>query len=258
MESSAQNIDNIEQMRLDFISTVSHELRTPLTSIRGFADTLIASHGQLSEQQQLKFLNIIKDQSNRLINLVENLLAASSQSCGEEIYVFKPVKISNVLEKTISLIMQKYPRKNISINLSKSMPEVLADSEKLEQILLNLIENACKYSFENSDVEIYVKHCDGEKVSIQIANYGVTIEDEYKEKIFQKFSRLDNPMTRLTQGSGMGLYLAKRMTEKMNGEIHVQSENERTVFSLVLPVATTESVAQVKLKKLPKRGGKYD
>ena len=94
MENSANNIDNIEQMRLDFISTVSHELRTPLTSIRGFADTLINSYGQLSKEQQLKFLNIIKDQSNRLINLVENLLAASAQSFGEEIYVFKASKFA--------------------------------------------------------------------------------------------------------------------------------------------------------------------
>ncbi len=258
MENSANNIDNIEQMRLDFISTVSHELRTPLTSIRGFADTLINSYGQLSKEQQLKFLNIIKDQSNRLINLVENLLAASAQSFGEEIYVFKAVKVSSVIDKTLNLIKQKYPRKNIILKFCENPSEILADPEKLEQILLNIIENACKYSFENSDIEIKVNHYGLEKVLIEVANEGITIEDSDKAKIFQKFSRLDNPMTRLTQGSGMGLFIASHMTEKMNGEIKVQSENEHTIFLLIFPAATAENVAKIKMSDDEIRGGKDD
>jgi len=258
MENSAQNSNNLEQMRLDFISTVSHELRTPLTSIRGFADTLIASHSQLSEEQQLKFLNIIKDQSNRLINLVENLLSASARSYGEEIYVLKSVKISKVIERTLSIIKQKYPRKNIVLKICDNPSDVLADEDKLEQILINIVENACKYSFENSDVEISVNHSGTDKVEIKVANDGITIEEADKKKIFQKFSRLDNPMTRLTQGSGMGLYIAEHMTAKMNGEIQVQSENEHTVFSLVFPAATAENVAQNSLQESNKRGMSND
>lgn len=257
MENLSEN-NNLEQMRLDFISTVSHELRTPLTSIRGFADTLISSHGQLSEEQQLKFLNIIKDQSNRLINLVENLLSASAQSYGEEIYVLKPVNVKSVIDKTLSLIKQKYPRKNINLKFCENPAEVLADPEKLEQILINLVENACKYSFENSDVEIFVNHSGAEKLSIQVANNGITIADADKKKIFQKFSRLDNPMTRLTQGSGMGLFIAKHMTEKMNGEISVESKDEHTVFTLLLPAATAENVARNRIDMNKKRGSKHD
>lgn len=249
MDELSEKQNNLEQMRLDFISTVSHELRTPLTSIRGFADTLISSRGKLSEEQQLKFLNIIKEQSNRLINLVENLLAASVQSAGEEIYVLKPVEIFSAIEKTLSMVKQKYPRKTVVLKSCKNLPEILADDEKLEQILLNIIENACKYSFENSEIVISVEDLGTDKVSIAVANDGVTIEPADKKKIFQKFSRLDNPMTRLTQGSGMGLYLASHMIERMNGEIRVESENEHTVFTLIFPIATTEKMAQHKLSK---------
>ena len=127
-----------------------------------------------------------------------------------------------------------------------------------KQILLNIIENACKYSFENSDIEIKVNHYGLEKVLIEVANEGITIKDDDKAKIFQKFSRLDNPMTRLTQGSGMGLYIASHMTEKMNGEIKVESKNEHTVFSLIFPAATPENIAKSKMSDNFTRGGKDD
>ena len=243
MDDSKQNFD---KLKLDFIATVSHELRTPLTSIRGFTETLISSRDKLTDEQQLKFLNIIKDQSNRLINLVENLLSASAQASSEEIYVLKPTNVLNSVENTISIVKQKYLRKDFSVELNKTLQDILVDSEKFQQILLNLVENACKYSFENSIILINATEKNG-KVVINIENDGTTIEDSDKSKIFEKFARLDTPMTRLTQGSGMGLYLAKYMTEKMNGEISVYSEKEHTIFSLMFPVATPESVIKNKL-----------
>ena len=249
MDDSKQNFD---KLKLDFIATVSHELRTPLTSIRGFTETLISSRDKLTDEQQLKFLNIIKDQSNRLINLVENLLSASAQASSEEIYVLKPTNVLNSVENTISIVKQKYPRKDFSVELNKTLQDILVDSEKFQQILLNLVENACKYSFENSIILINATEKNG-KVVINIENDGTTIEDSDKSKIFEKFARLDTPMTRLTQGSGMGLYLAKYMTEKMNGEISVYSEKEHTIFSLMFPVATPESVIKNKLSA-EKRG----
>ena len=239
---------DLNQLQSDFISTVSHELRTPLTSIRGFADTLISSRDKLTDEQQIKFLNIIKDQSNRLINLVENLLSASAKASSEEIYVLKQVNVTESVEKIISLIKQKYPGKDIQNTISHNITDVLADKDKFEQILLNIIENACKYSFENSTVEISAKENAKNEVEIFIANNGITIEAKDKSKIFEKFSRLDNPMTRLTQGSGMGLYLSLNMAEKMNGNISFTSENEHTVFTLTLPSATAENIAQNKLK----------
>lgn len=244
MENSPENFD---KLRLDFISTVSHELRTPLTSIRGFAETLISSRDKLSDEQQIKFLNIIKEQSNRLINLVENLLSASAQADAEEIYVFKPVVIRCAVEKTISILQQKYARKEFDLNIPKSVPEVLVDEEKFEQILLNIIENACKYSFENTNVSVNATVVQENVVCLDIINEGETIAAKDYSRIFEKFVRLDNPMTGKAQGSGMGLYLAKKMTNKMGGDISVQSENGQTVFSLSFPVATAENIAKARI-----------
>lgn len=238
-------------MQTDFISTVSHELRTPLTSIRGFADTLIQYKNNLSEEQKIKFLTNIKEQSDRLISLVENLLAAASadnrDSASDSVFVCKSVNVKDAAQKTITLLKQKYPRKAINIKISDNLPEILADGEKFEQILLNLLENACKYSFENSDAEISAINT-GKEVEISVANDGLTIEDEDKAKVFEKFSRLDNPMTRLTQGSGIGLFLTKNITEKMGGRIQLESKEEHTVFTVVFPIATEENIIQCKLR----------
>ena len=240
---------DFDKLKLDFIATVSHELRTPLTSIRGFTETLINSKDKLSEEQQLKFLNIIKDQSNRLINLVENLLSASSQAATEEIFVLKPTKLSLSTDAAISLIKQKYSRKSFNINLNPTLPDILVDNEKLIQVLINLIENACKYSYENSEIKITATTFDNEFLQINIENDGITIEKENQEKIFEKFTRLDNPMTRTNQGSGMGLFLSKKIIEKMNGKISLTSENEHTCFSLFFPIATPENIIRNKLSK---------
>ncbi len=244
MDKSTENFD---KLKLDFIATVSHELRTPLTSIRGFTETLISSRDKLSDEQQLKFLNIIKDQSNRLINLVENLLCASAQASSEEIFVMKPTDILSSVENITSIVKQKYPRKDFVINLDKTLPQILVDSEKFQQVLLNLIENACKYSFENSNVEINATVLDNNFVKLNIENDSETISMKDQVKIFEKFARLDTPMTRLTQGSGMGLYLAKKITEKMNGKIVIQSENQHTIFSVIFPISTPENIIKTKI-----------
>ncbi len=240
--------NNLNQLQSDFISTVSHELRTPLTSIRGFAETLITSKDKLSEEQQLKFLNIIKDQSNRLINLVENLLAATTQNVNKETCVLKSTNISSSLVKIISIIKQSYPRKTIEVKTTSNIENILADEEKFEQVLLNVIENACKYSYENSKININIAPNNETEIIISITNEGETIDSKNFDKIFKKFVRLDNPMTRLTQGSGMGLFLTKEMITQMNGRITVSSENNITTFSIFLPAATEENFVQSKLK----------
>ena len=239
---------DLNKLHSDFISTVSHELRTPLTSIRGFAQTLVSSYDRLDKEQQLKFLNIIQEQSERLINLVENLLAATSGEYHSETYVLKSVSAKKILDKVKLVLKQKYPRKEINIFYSDNVPDMLADEDKVEQLFLNIMENACKYSFENSEVTVRVSTPDYKFLNIAVENDGITIDDENKNKIFEKFSRLDNPMTRLTQGSGMGLYLAKNMADKMNSKILVDSKDNKTVFTIIIPIATMENQTVTKLK----------
>ncbi len=236
----------------DFISTVSHELRTPLTSIRGFSQTMLSSWDKLDDESKKKFLKIIEDQSNRLINLVENMLSVTRLSSGKDNLIFKEVEIKPIIEMSVSVIKNQYCDKKFELDINSQTPTILADKDKFQQIMTNLIENAAKYGEENSSIKIKTNFCkDCEFVAIDVTNTGIGIKKEDYEKIFTKFSRIDNPLTRKVQGSGLGLYITKNLVEKMNGKISVKSEiqqkgNYITTFEVLLPASDVEKQARSK------------
>ena len=216
----------------DFISTVSHELRTPLTSIRGFAQTMLSSWDKIDDISKKKFLTIIEEQSNRLIHLVENILSVTKLQ--NENIIPKKVYVNSVLNTVMQMIEQRYPNHKYSIKKDFTNPAISGDSEKLQQILINIIENACKYSNENTTVSVTTQS-DDKSVSILIEDEGAGIEMKYADKIFEKFSRIDNPLTQKTQGSGLGLFITKSLTEKMNGKISFKNADKGTVFTVKFP-----------------------
>ena len=233
--------NNLEQAHLDFISTVSHELRTPLTSIRGFADTLLTSYDRLTPEQREKFLHIIKDQSNRLISLVENLLTVSKMQSNKELLVYKSVDVIPFIEASVQMIKNQYKTHKYICNFDKNLPKILIDTDKFQQILLNLIDNASKYSPENSTVTINAKqNFNDNTLIISIKDEGIGIKEKDLNKIFNKFSRIDSPLTRKIQGNGLGLYITKTLVEKMNGEINVESSNSGSIFHIIFKAATPE------------------
>lgn len=225
----------------DFISTVSHELRTPLTSIRGFSQTMLASWDKLDDESKKKFLNIIVEQSNRLINLVENMLSVTKLQNTKSDIIFKEFGIKPVIDTTVSILNTQYTDKSFDIQADNA--HILADKDKFQQIMTNLIENACKYGEQNSTITVKSSLID-DFVSIKVINTGIGIEKEDFDKIFTKFSRIDNPLTRKVQGSGLGLYITKNLTEKMGGKISVKSENNETEFEILLPCANIERQAK--------------
>lgn len=234
----------------DFISTVSHELRTPLTSIRGFSQTMLASWDRLDDDSKKKFLKIIEEQSNRLINLVENMLAVTKVSSSKDILIFKETSITPIVNTAVSIIKNQYKNRNFEVDIDSKTPTILVDRDKFMQIMTNLIENAAKYSDENSTIKIksgFCKNC--EFVSIKVIDNGVGISEDDYEKIFTKFSRIDNPLTRKVQGSGLGLYITKNLVEKMKGEISVNSKDGETTFEVRFPVCNLETLAREKCRQ---------
>ncbi len=229
----------------DFISTVSHELRTPLTSIRGFSQTMLASWDKLDDESKKKFLNIIVEQSNRLINLVENMLSVTKLQNSKENLIYKELQIKPVIEMISSIVKNQYKDKKINIEIPNTTPTILADKDKFQQIMTNLIENAAKYGDDNTTITVKA-NINKDMVSIKVTNQGIEIPKEDYEKIFTKFSRIDNPLTRKVQGSGLGLYITKNLVEKMQGQISVQSENHKTTFEVNLPAANIERQAREK------------
>ena len=221
----------------EFIATVSHELRTPLTSIRGFSQTLLNSWEKIKDEDKKKFIGIIEEQSNRLIHLVENILSVSKINAGEQ--VLKEVNINNSIKKVLPLIENQYKQHKFLLKFSSGIPTALLDEDKFQQIMTNLIDNGAKYSEPGKTVTIQTGVV-GDKVSIVVQDEGVGIKAEDYDKVFKKFSRLENHLTSKTQGNGLGLYITKELVTKMNGEISFNSTDKGTVFEVKFPLYNQE------------------
>lgn len=223
----------------EFISTVSHELRTPLTSIRGFSQTLLASWDKIDEENKKKFVKIIEEQSNRLINLVENILTVSKMNMDKPI--FREVNVNNSIDKIVQMLSIKYKDHKIITNLNAHLPTVRLDEDKLQQVMTNLIDNACKYSPAGKSVEVSTSFSNSDSVLIKVKDYGLGIEPEDYNRVFEKFIRLENHLTSKTQGNGLGLYITKNLVESMNGRIWFESElSVGTTFMVEFPFFSQE------------------
>lgn len=243
-----------EQNYEDFISTVSHELRTPLTSIRGFSHTMLASWDRLDDESKKKFIKIIEEQSNRLIHLVENMLTVTKLQKSNNHLVFNETDIKPTIEQTVMIVKNQYPTHNFNIKYDGTLPKIFVDKDKFQQIMTNLIENSAKYSSENSTTISSAQK--NNNVEISVTNIGIGINEKDYEKIFTKFSRIDNPLTRKVQGSGLGLYITKNLVEKMEGKISVSSTplNDKSglseiTFKVLMPVKNIEEQARIKCKQ---------
>ncbi len=230
----------------EIISTVSHEMRTPLTSIRGFSQTLLSSWDKLDDDNKKKFVKIIEEQSNRLINLVENILTVSKEN--SETFVYKKVDINSVIEKALTIIIEKYKTHKFLFNSYKSILQANLDEDKFQQIIMNLLDNAGKYSLDNTSVTISTE-LQGDIIVIKVADEGVGIKQEDFDKLFKKFSRIENHLTSKTQGNGLGLYITKNLVEKMGGEISLSSQiSKGTEFTVKFPVYNPEEVLKCSQK----------
>ena len=230
----------------EFIATVSHEMRTPLTSIRGFSQTLLSSWDKLDENNKKKFVKIIEEQSNRLINLVENILTVSKLNSDKPL--LRAIDVNKSIEKVLPIIGQKYPSHIFTKKYGQNLPKARIDDEKFQQIITNLLDNGSKYSQENSEITIST-YVNNESVVIEIKDRGVGIPEEDLDKIFEKFTRLENHLTSKTQGNGLGLYITKTLVEGMNGNISVKSKvNEGTTFILNFPVYNEEEALKCSLQ----------
>jgi two-component system, OmpR family, phosphate regulon sensor histidine kinase PhoR len=230
----------LDQAQADFVSTVSHELRTPLTSIKGFIDTLLRSGTQLSEKQQHRFLKIAKNQADRLTRLVEDILTVSRIQSGRLKNVPQRLDLAEVIDLVLESLSQKYEARRMHMHLPEGLPEVWADQDRLEQILTNLIDNALKYSETGTCVDVYAK-LDPEDESvlwISVRDQGIGIPEAHLDQLFNRFSRIDSPLTREREGTGLGLYITKSLVESLGGTILVESQfGQGSIFTVCLPAA---------------------
>lgn len=229
----------------EFISTLSHEIRTPLTSIKGFSQTMLSNWDKLDDNKKKEFLNIILNQSQRLINLVENVLNVAKIDSDTEKLILTKIDINQIIKNSINIIQMSYKEFEFCLEPSKNAIFSLGDNDKIQQILLNILDNSAKYSHNSRKIDIKTYNNNNFNV-FSVKNYGSYIEKENIEKIFEKFYRVDSYLTSKAQGSGLGLYIAKNLTEKMGGKIEINSSKEEnfTEFLVYLPVYEVEKLTK--------------
>lgn len=237
---------SVQQAQTEFVSTVSHELRTPLTSIKGFADTILRAGDRLDVAQQRRYVGIIKDQADRLTRLVEDLLAVSRLESRKLQLTIRAIDMNEAIQRVLRNLSDKARDHQITTKMPPGLSAVWADADRLEQILTNLIDNAIKYSPAGTVVSVSARDLidqSPEMVEFSVSDQGVGIPAEHLPEIFNKFSRLDNPLVRQTEGTGLGLYITRSLVLALGGQIKVASGANGTTFTVQLPAATLEDQA---------------
>lgn len=226
IELKRKNIElkQLNEFRSNLLDTVSHELRTPLTSIQGYTSRLMRQDIIIDEETKQKSLRIIKEQSEKLKRLIEDLLTIPDIEGMRLRTVNDSIWLEEVLEQA-QLLLRKRSEHEIIINISEDFPAVYADKGRLEQVFVNLFENAIKYSYPETPIYVDVQHID-DKAVVKVKNSCDVIPKNKLNSLFEKFIRLDDEMTRTTRGSGLGLFIVKGLVEAMEGSIELSSDEE--------------------------------
>ena len=219
-----KELKELNEFRSNLLDTVSHELRTPLTSIQGYTSRLMRQDIVIDDETKQKSLRIIKEQSERLKRLIEDLLTIPDIEGMRLRTECTNVWLSEVLEQA-ELLLRKREGRDIVVNLDKNFPEVFADKGRLEQVFVNLYENAIKYSYPDTPI-IVDTYFDNDNAYIIVKNFCDKIPEKTLATLFQKFVRLEDNMTRTTRGTGLGLFIVKGLVEAMEGTIELSSTEE--------------------------------
>jgi PAS domain S-box-containing protein len=237
----------VEQMKSDFVATVSHELRTPLAAIYGSALTIRRGDDVLDDELRDRLLQVIADESDRLAQIVNDLLLASHLDSGRLQLTLESCDAHELAAGVIDAASTHLPD-GIAIELSAApgLPRVKADPNQLRQVFANLVDNAVKYSPDGGPVEVSLEEANG-SIRVAVRDCGLGIPQGEQRRIFEKFYRLDPNMTRGIGGTGLGLYIVRELVRRFDGRVWVESsEGEGSTFIVELPAAGRAKVAEAK------------
>ena len=230
-------LERLERVRKDFVANVSHELRTPLAAISGYAETLL--NGALEDlENNRRFVEIILAQTTRLTNIASDLLALSELESNGAADQLQPVSVRSALESAVRTVESTARVRGVRI-ICANLPEVLVTGRqlRLEQVFVNLLDNAVKFNRPNGEVQVEMRRKDS-VVNVKIADTGIGIPSEDLPRIFERFYRVDKARSRAMGGTGLGLSIVKHAVEQMGGTIRVDSRlGEGTEFSIDIPAA---------------------
>jgi signal transduction histidine kinase len=237
---------NLARLKSDFVANVSHELRTPLALIRLYAETLELGRLTAKEKYQ-EYFRIIREESERLTALINNILDFSRIEAGRKEYEFKETNLADLVRSTLDSYRFQIEQNGFAFeeNISGDIPPVIVDREAIARSLLNLVNNALKYSKDQKYIGVSLYRANS-RVNLEVRDHGIGIAANEQEKIFEKFYRCGDPLVHNIKGSGLGLSLVRHIARAHGGEVLVESTPEKgSKFTIALPLDPALRTAEV-------------
>jgi PAS domain S-box-containing protein len=228
----------LEEAKSDFIATISHELRTPMTAVLGAAKTLLRDDIALSPERRQQLLEMIGAQGTRLTQITEEVLLANRLDRGDVRIDREPLDLAQLVAEAVETMRQQLPDSvSLVVSTDSNGAAALGDANRIEQVLVNLIDNAFKYSPDGGSVEVRTAPCES-GVRVEVSDQGMGINPGEHQAVFEKFYRADPQHRAVPSGTGLGLYICRELVRRMGGTIGVQSQvGEGSTFYFELPKA---------------------
>lgn len=227
-----------ERIKSEFLSMAAHELRVPMTSISGYVDLMMLGMLGPVNEKQSEFLQVVKANAERLMTLVNDLLDISRIEGGEFRLNFKSISLAEVISEVADSLQGQLLAKDqkLIVDVPPDMPRIMADRDRMIQVMTNLLSNAHKYSPAGSEITIRGRQM-GDHLRIDVCDHGIGISKEDQKRLFTRFFRADNAIATQENGTGLGLAICREIVSRHGGEIMVQSElGKGSTFSVVLPI----------------------
>ncbi len=236
-----------ERAKTEFVSTVSHELRTPITSIKGYVELLLMGAVGILTGDQQHFLSVTKANVDRLTVLVNDLLDISRIESGRMALSPRVMRVEEVVNQVVMEMEARAVAKGLTLrsDVPPALPEVVADPDRVAQVLTNLVVNACHYTPARGEIAVSAR-VQGDEVHVSVRDTGIGIAPEDQEKIFDRFFRVDDQLVQEEPGAGLGLSIVQSLVEMQGGRVWVESElGEGSTFTFTLPTVEARRVAQI-------------
>lgn len=229
-----------DALKSQLLATVSHELRTPLASIKGFATTLLRQDVSWNEAEQRDFLRIIEDETDRLGEIIDNLLDMSQIEAGALRIEREPMQLRGLIRELVDANRMRTESHFFDVDLPTELPRVFADPRRVRQVIRNLLDNAIKYS-KAGQISVSCQ-VDKDFVTVSVSDQGEGIPPQYLSKIFNRFFQVDGKSTRRKGGSGLGLSISRGIIEAHGGKMWAESVvGQGSIFKFTLPLAPTDT-----------------
>ncbi len=228
LEANIAELEKAEQMRKDFVANVSHELRTPLTNIKSYAETLDDGVGDLPPEMEHRFLGVILNESDRMTHILQDLLTLSRFDSGRSELRLSAFPFAKAVDDTYQAVLMDAQNHahTVELSLPDNLPEVRADRERVVQVMMNIVSNAIKYTPDGGRIVISAGWAGDDRVWMEVDDNGIGIPESDRERIFERFYRVDKARSRQSGGTGLGLSIAQEIMRRHEGGLYLVDKKE--------------------------------